>query len=62
MNCTRLTQVLDAFLDDELDRATSDEIAQHLSQCAACTALKCERDVLRQRLRAQAGFEIVGVT
>ena len=52
MNCTRLTQVLDAYLDGELDRATGDEIAQHLAQCAACTALRSGRDMLRQRLRA----------
>ena len=56
MNCTRLAQVLDAFLDDELDRATGDDIAQHLGQCAACTARRSERDALRQQLRADVPY------
>lgn len=56
MNCTRLTQVLDAYLDGELDRATGEEIAQHLAHCPACTALRSERDALKQRLRAQAPY------
>ncbi len=56
MNCTRLSQVLDAYLDSELDPATGGEIAQHLSHCAACMALKSERDALKQRLHAQAPY------
>ena len=56
MNCTRLSQVLDAYLDGELDPATGGEIAQHLSHCPACTALKSERDALKQRLRAEAPY------
>ena len=56
MNCTRLTQVLDAYLDGELDRVTGDEIAQHLAHCPACTALRSERDALKRRVRAQAPY------
>ena len=35
MNCARLSQVLDAWLDGELDSATGAEIEQHLRGCAA---------------------------
>ena len=56
MNCTRLAQVLDAYLDSELDRATGEEIAQHLAHCPACTGLRSGRDALKQRLRSQAPY------
>ena len=54
MNCTRLTQVLDGYLDGELDRATGEEIEQHLANCPACTAARREREALRNAIRAQA--------
>ena len=54
MNCTRLTQVLDGYLDGELDRATGEEIEQHLAQCPACTAARREREALQNAIRAQA--------
>ena len=53
MNCTRMRQVLDAWIDGELDAATAVEIEQHLAQCPSCLALKGERDALRAQLRAQ---------
>ncbi len=56
MNCTRLTQVLDAYLDGELDRATGDEIERHLEQCQGCTARRSERDALRRRIRDEAPY------
>src|SRR6185503_12395203 len=56
MNCTRLRQVLDGWLDGELDRTTGTEIEQHLESCASCTALKTERDALRARLRAELPY------
>ena len=54
MNCARLTQVLDAWLDGELDSATSAEIDQHLRGCTACTGLRDARAALAARLRAEA--------
>jgi anti-sigma factor RsiW len=54
MNCSHLRQVLDAHLDGEIDRATSDEAAQHLGACTVCSALVNERLALRERLRADA--------
>lgn len=56
MNCTRLRQVLDAWIDGELDTETSAEIDAHLGECPDCRALKGERDALRSRLRAEMPF------
>jgi anti-sigma factor RsiW len=54
MNCARLSQVLDAWLDGELDSATGAEIDQHLRGCAACAGLRDARAALAGRLRAEA--------
>jgi anti-sigma factor RsiW len=56
VNCARFTQVLDAHIDGELDHATSGEIAAHLTECAACTALRDQRLALRQALRRNAPY------
>jgi anti-sigma factor (TIGR02949 family) len=56
VNCTRMRQVLDAWIDGELDAATAGEIKQHLEQCPACLALKGERDALRRQIRAEAPY------
>ena len=47
VNCTRLRQVLDAWIDGELDHATGAEIGSHLDACPACASLRRERDELR---------------
>lgn len=54
MNCTRLTQVLDGYLDGELDRATGEEIEQHLAHCPACTDARRKREALRKAIGEQA--------
>jgi anti-sigma factor RsiW len=56
VNCARLRQVLDAYLDGELDRMTGSEISQHMARCPACAALRTEREVLKQRVRADAPY------
>jgi anti-sigma factor RsiW len=56
VNCARLRQVLDAYVDGELDAATGGEIAQHLAGCAACAALRAERVALSTQVRAGAGY------
>lgn len=56
MNCARLRQVLDAYLDGELDQATRGEISQHMAQCPACSAVRSERDALTQRVRTEAPY------
>ena len=54
MNCTHVRQVLDAYVDNELDTQTSNEVTSHLAQCVVCTAAQAERDGLRTMLRAHA--------
>ena len=52
MNCARTRQLLDAWVDDELDLTTANDIATHLAQCPACAALRSERVELRDAIRA----------
>jgi anti-sigma factor RsiW len=52
MNCARTRQVIDAYLDAELDRATRLELTEHLAQCPDCARIHAERDALSQRVRA----------
>ena len=56
MNCARLRQVLDAWIDGELDAATCAEIDGHLGGCPECRALKGERDALRREIRSGAPY------
>jgi anti-sigma factor RsiW len=51
VNCEHAHKMLDAYLDGELDEATSAQVAQHLATCPACAALWAERDGLRAALR-----------
>ena len=53
MNCARLRQTLDAWLDGELDPATGAEIERHVSGCPACAGLKEGRVALTQQLRTE---------
>lgn len=36
MNCDQVKELLNAFLDDELDETTRELVAQHLQSCPAC--------------------------
>ncbi len=51
MNCTRTHQVVDAYVDGELDPATRLELTEHLAACPACARLHAQRDALAQRVR-----------
>jgi anti-sigma factor (TIGR02949 family) len=50
-NCTRIRNMLDAFLDGELDRPSADEVAAHLEACPECAADRDGRAMLRAALR-----------
>lgn len=52
MSCLRTRQMLDAWLDGELDAGTSTALAQHAAGCPDCSALRSTRDDLRVALRA----------
>jgi anti-sigma factor RsiW len=51
MSCAQPRRLLDAWLDGELDAATRAQIGEHLEGCAACGALRAEREVLRDTIR-----------
>ena len=57
MSCARTRRLLDAWIDDELDPTTRDEIAGHLAQCPACAALRAERSEMRDAIRRAASRE-----
>lgn len=52
MSCNRTRQMLDAWIDGELDPATGQQLAQHLEGCADCRARHSEREALRATVRA----------
>lgn len=54
MNCIRTQQMMDAWLDGELDPSTSEEISFHVGQCPDCVVLKAKRQQLSATLRATA--------
>lgn len=54
MNCARARQMLDAFVDGELDSATAAEIDLHLSGCKDCAGARTEKVALLERVRAEA--------
>jgi len=56
VNCIRVRQMLDAYMDRELDRATTAEIDAHLSSCDACTALQGDRAALSTHIRSAAPY------
>ena len=56
MSCARTRQVLDAYVDGELDPATVAEIDVHFGACPACAGLREERRTLSAQLRAEAPY------
>ncbi len=56
MSCVRSRQMLDAWIDGELDPATSAELGQHFTICAACSTLRDDRVALRKRVKAGSTY------
>jgi anti-sigma factor RsiW len=52
MDCPNAQNLLDAYLDGELDALRSSEIADHLHGCADCTQSLEERQTIRSRLKS----------
>ena len=52
MTCARTRQMLDAWIDQELDPASSSELARHVAGCPACSALQTERDAMRGSMKS----------
>jgi anti-sigma factor RsiW len=55
VNCEQVRQLLDAYVDDELDVVRCLELEEHLESCEACAAASQE---LRQLHRAFAGASL----
>lgn len=51
MDCKTATGLIEAYLDNELDRADARELEAHLESCAACRATLERLDELRRCLR-----------
>lgn len=48
MNCEQATELMDGYLDGELDAITNQEIERHLSDCDKCAqAYELQRDLVR---------------
>lgn len=56
MNCAHANKLVDAFVDAELDAGTTDELARHLGQCTACSALVAQRAGTRGQVKALAPY------
>lgn len=54
MNCGLAQQVIDAYLDGELDAATRQEMSEHLARCQDCARLHAERASLNRQIAAVA--------
>ena len=59
MNCAHCRQLLDAWLDGEIDRATAEAIEAHFARCPDCAAARRERERLRSLVRAASRAEAV---
>ncbi len=64
MSCQQLGELLDAYIDEELDLVTSSQFERHLIECAACRAKRDSyqqmHDSVKARLqyfKAPEGFE-----
>jgi len=53
MECKNAVALLEAYLDNELDRAEARELEQHVDGCADCRAALTRLDALRLALRDQ---------
>ncbi|HKJ70711.1 MAG TPA: zf-HC2 domain-containing protein [Gammaproteobacteria bacterium] len=51
MDCTRIRNRLDDYLDGQLEAAASTAVAGHLAECAECAERFREEEALRQALR-----------
>ena len=54
MDCKTGLSLLEAYLDNELDRADARELEAHIDTCADCSAALSRLDELRRSLRDQA--------
>jgi anti-sigma factor RsiW len=51
MNCDRMRELLDPYLDGELDLVTSLSLERHLQECPACQALHVRGQAIRKAMQ-----------
>lgn len=56
MSCEHVERDLDAYLDRELDAATSSALRAHVGECSACRRRVAEREALGRMVRAAPYF------
>lgn len=56
MTCERVLEILDAYLDGELDAVNGREVEWHLSECAACRGKLAARRALSQALQNKIAY------
>lgn len=56
MTCEPAKNLLEPYLDDELDAAQTAHVAEHLASCSSCTALHAQLLELRAGIRAHAPY------
>ncbi len=54
MSCARTRQMLDAWIDQELDPATHAALVQHAATCPSCSTLRADRESLLAEIRTGA--------
>jgi anti-sigma factor RsiW len=53
MNCQRARELMDAYLDQELDLMTSSKVEHHLAECAGCSEVYAKYRQVRNGVSAQ---------
>jgi anti-sigma factor RsiW len=56
MKCASASELIDAYVDNELDANRTAEVREHLATCPDCAELKLRLDALRTDIRAQAPY------
>ena len=56
MKCASASELIDAYVDNELDANRTAEVREHLATCSDCAELKLRLDALRTDIRAQAPY------
>ena len=51
MNCTECLDLINSYLDDELEKQLRSEVASHLASCSGCSdeAAECQTSLCRLR-------------
>ena len=58
MSCQHVERDLDAYLDRELDAASSKAVRDHLGNCAACRRHAAEREAVGRLVRAAPHYQV----